>query len=240
MGRSDPILQVSRLSASRGGALVLRDFDLVVRVGEVVALLGPNGAGKSTAVDAICGLAPKSGGSVRFERRDITRLAPHEIVRLGLIQVSQNRDLFPGMTVGENLQLGIEALPHAQQARNAIDEVVSLFPKLGERRTQKAGLLSGGEQQMLAIARALLSRPKALLLDEPSAGLAPVVLGQIGEFLRGLTRSGLTILLVEQNVAIALELCARFVVVKGGKKVFDGDRGSLGTEPRRFLAELYI
>lgn len=236
----DTILWVQDLAAARAGAVIVRNFSLKVKRNEVVALLGPNGAGKSTVVDAICGFADKVAGKVYLEGEDITRLPPHEIAYRGLIQVSQYRDLFPGMSVAENLLMGLEALKKRHDESRSVAEVTELFPVLKERWEQRAESLSGGEQQMLAIARALLGRPRVLLLDEPSSGLAPLIVQEIGEFLRNLTKKGLTIVLVEQNVGIALEICSRFVVLRQGRILFDDTRAALGDNPRDFLSEAYI
>lgn len=240
MAEPHAALKVEGLAAIRGGSTVVRDFSIDIRPEEVVALLGPNGAGKSTVIDAITGFAKKSAGSIFFFGEDITGLAPYHIVKRGLIQVSQERDLFPEMSVLENLLMGLEARPGRGRQNEEMDELLQIFPVLKDRMNQMAGSLSGGEQQMLAIARALVGKPKVLLLDEPSSGLAPLIVQQIGEFLQALSSSGLTILLVEQNVNIALQLCTRFVVLKNGTTAFAGDRADLGDSPREFLAKLYI
>ena len=236
----ESVLEVRNLTAVRSGADVVRDLSFEVRAGEAVALLGPNGAGKSTTVDAICGFADKRGGTVTFLGEDITNRSPHELARKGLVQVSQTQDLFTDMTVRENLLLGRLAANGRGDDTEVLEETLSVFPRLRERLSQRSGSLSGGERQMLAIGRALMARPKLLLLDEPSAGLAPVIVTQIGELLHGLAGEGLTLLLVEQNIGIALSLCDRFVVLKAGDRVFTGDRSSLGDEPRARLAELYV
>lgn len=212
----------------------------MVRQGEALALLGPNGAGKSTTVDAICGFAEKRLGRVTFLGEDITRRAPHQLARMGLVQVSQSQDLFAEMSVRDNLLLGRRAANGRGTDAEVLAETLDIFPRLAERLSQRAGSLSGGERQMLAIGRALMARPKLLLLDEPSSGLAPVIVTQIGELLHGLAGQGLTLLLVEQNVGIALSLCERFLVLKAGDLMFTGDRDSLGPAPRDRLAELYV
>lgn len=234
------VLDVHGLSALRSAAVVVRDVDLTIAEGEVVALLGTNGAGKSTTVDAICGFARKQGGEVRFCGRDITKAAPYRIARLGLLQVSQDRDLFPRMSVAENVTMGSEALVARGGVDRGTEDVIALFPRLRERWEQRASSLSGGEQKMLAIARALVGRPRLLLLDEPSSGLAPIMVEQVGDALRTLARTGLTILLVEQNIGLALEVCDRFVVLRGGSKVYDQPRAALGVDPRAALAALYL
>lgn len=235
-----PILDVRGLSAARSAAVVVRGIDLTIAKGEAVALLGTNGAGKSTMVDAICGLARKHGGQVQFFGEDITGAPPHRIARLGLLQVSQERDLFPRMTVGENVAMGWEALAARGDANHGTDDVTVLFPRLRERWEQRASSLSGGERTMLAIARALVGRPRLLLLDEPSSGLAPIMVEQVADALRTLARTGLTILLVEQNIGLALGVCDRFVVLREGRKVYDEPRSALGDDPRAALAALYL
>ncbi len=237
---SERILEVVGLRVARAGSEVVADFNLQLSAGEVVALLGPNGAGKSTVVDAISGFAEKRGGTVRFGGVEVTNHPPHKLARRGLIQVSQDRDLFPDMTVRDNLELGAEALRGRRSEEFPIEKILDIFPVLRERSSQRAGSLSGGEQQMLAIGRALAGAPRLLLLDEPSTGLAPVVVDQMGLLLRKLTGTGLTLVLVEQNVGIALDLCDRFVVLKRGRIVFDGLRSELGDAPREFLAKLYM
>lgn len=237
---AQPVLEVANLTAVRSGAEVVRDLSFDVREGEVVGLLGPNGAGKSTTVDAICGFADKRQGSVAFLGEDVTKAHPHQLARKGLVQVSQTQDLFTEMTVAENLLLGRRAAGDRGNGDEALERTLGIFPRLAERLTQRAGSLSGGERQMLAIGRALMAEPRLMLLDEPSAGLAPVIVTQIGELLHGLAGQGLTLVLVEQNVGIALQLCDRFVVMKAGDVVFSGDRAALGNSPRQRLAELYV
>jgi len=238
MATAEKALSVSGLRAVQAGAEVVSDFGLEVCHGEVVALLGPNGAGKSTVVDALCGFVEKRGGSVLLDGKDITGLPPFRIARMGLVQVSQARDLFPDMSVEENLIAGSEAVGGRRSM--TMDKLYEIFPRLYERLKQRAGSLSGGEQQMLAIARALVGAPKVLLLDEPSTGLAPVVVDQIVAMLHRLAGEGLTLVLVEQNVGVALDLCERFVVLKGGSVVFAGGKAELGASPREFLAQLYL
>lgn len=234
------VLEVSNLTAVRSGAEVVRNLSFDVRQGEVLGLLGPNGAGKSTTVDAICGFADKRQGRVTFFGEDVSKSQPHQLARSGLVQVSQTQDLFTEMTVLDNLVLGRRAARARGNDDEALERTLGIFPRLAERLSQRAGSLSGGERQMLAIGRALMAEPRLLLLDEPSAGLAPVIVTQIGELLHGLAGQGLTLVLVEQNVGIALRLCDRFVVMKAGDVVFTGDRNALGESPRQRLAELYV
>lgn len=234
------ILELDGVCADRAGARVIKRVDLAIERGGVVALLGPNGAGKTTLVDAICGLIPKAEGRVTFAGRDITRIGPHHIARAGLVQVPQDRELFPNLTVEENITLGIEACGRERDRAMTLEEVASLFPRLGERWRQRAGSLSGGEQQMVAIGRALVSRPEVLLLDEPSSGLAPRVVEEIGEFLRRLTSSGLTIVLIEQSIDVALDLCGRFVILRDGEVAYDGTKEAMGTDPSAFILDRYL
>jgi branched-chain amino acid transport system ATP-binding protein len=232
-------LTVEGLSAERAGVQVLSNVSFEVKAGTTLALLGANGAGKSTTVDAICGFAKKRSGRVLLGDRDITRLSPHEIARLGLIQVSQGRDLFPDMTVHENLLLG-EIAARGRGGSVTRSEVYSSFPVLADRSNQRAGSLSGGEQQMLAIARALLSEPKVLLLDEPTSGLAPIIVEQVVDSVKDLAQRGLTLLLVEQNVEVALRSADRVGVLRRGERVFYGDRTELGGDYRDVLHQLYV
>ena len=239
MGSTDTaLLRLQRVSAGRGAFPVVSDIDLSIEEGEVVALLGANGVGKSTLVDSICNFTKKYSGRVDFAGDNITKLRPARIARMGLSQVSQTRDLFGQMSVRENLVLG----RLAAGARDPMPEadIYKLFPVLQERGSQRAASLSGGEQQMLAVARALVSSPRILILDEPTAGLAPVIVDQIGRILNELADRGLTVLLVEQNVEIALHACSRFVVLANGGVVFDGTKDELGELPRARLAEMYL
>jgi branched-chain amino acid transport system ATP-binding protein len=240
MPENGALLEARGITVLRAGAVVVRELDLSVAAGDVVALLGANGAGKSSTADAMTGFARVRGGRITFDGADVTNAAPHKVARRGLLHVTQDRDLFPGMSVRENLLLGHRIAAHEQGPDEAFAEVVRLFPKLEQLAGQAAGSLSGGEQQMAAIARALIGKPKALILDEPSAGLAPIVVAEIGEFLQRLAGSGLTIVLIEQNVDVALQLCSRFVVLRAGRKVFDDDKAALGENPREALAELYM
>ncbi|MPZ52964.1 MAG: ATP-binding cassette domain-containing protein [Acidimicrobiia bacterium] len=235
----DPILSVTGVTALRERIEVVTDFSADLGEGEFVGLLGANGAGKTTCVDAICGFAPKKKGSVHFDGADITGLSPHQIARRGLIQVSQDRELFSGFTVEENIVVGSRAAADRAEP-SSVDSVYELFPRLLERRSQQAGSLSGGEQQMLAIARALVGDPRFLILDEPTSGLAPVVVREVMEFLGSLKSSGLSILLVEQNVQVAVELCDRIIVLRNGEKIFDGARDELGSDPVDKLGEMYV
>jgi len=219
------MLRVKNISAFYGNIQVLRRVTFHVKEGEVVALIGGNGAGKSTLLNVISGLHPASSGAVLFRDREIQKLAPDKTVRFGLLQVPEHRQVFNSMTVRENLELGSYSLPRIARKRIAVsgqDEIYRLFPILKERAGQRAGTLSGGEQQMLSIARALMAEPRMLLLDEPSLGLAPLVVQDIFQVALKLRDSGTTILLVEQNAQAALEICDRAYVLEAGRIVLDG------------------
>jgi branched-chain amino acid transport system ATP-binding protein len=211
-----PLLTVRGLTAFYGRVRALNGVDLDVNAGEIVALIGANGAGKSTLMMTVCGNPRARDGEIRFDGRDITRLPTHEIARLKLAQAPEGRRIFPRMTVLENLQMGA-TVADAGEFRSGLERVLALFPRLDQRLGQRGGTLSGGEQQMLAIARALMSRPRLLLLDEPSLGLAPLIVRQIFDAIRKLNaEDGLTVLLVEQNAYHALRLAHRgYVMVNG-------------------------
>ena len=220
-----PILEVSGVTTFYGTIQALHGVDLDVAKGEIVTLIGANGAGKSTLLMTICGSPRARSGSVRLDGQEITHLPTHEIVRRGVAQAPEGRRIFPRMTVFENLQMGatIADPAHFQQD---VDRVFAMFPRLAERREQRGGTLSGGEQQMLAIGRALMSRPRLLLLDEPSLGLAPLIVQQIFEAIGRIAREeGVTIFLVEQNAYHALRLADRGYVLVNGRVRLSG-RGS--------------
>jgi branched-chain amino acid transport system ATP-binding protein len=238
---TEAVLEIEGLSVIRGSSTVVRDFSLSMRPGEVVGLLGANGAGKTTIVDAISGLAKKGSGTIRVNAQDITKLPAHKIAGLGVLQVSQDRELFGSLTVEENLVLGQQVLSKNRPGEDGrLEKVFTLFSRLRDRRAQRANSLSGGEQQMLAIGRALIGNPVLLVLDEPTSGLAPVLVKEVGHFLAEMRAAGMSILLVEQNVQVAIDLCDRFVVIRGGEKVFEGTRDDLGADPMKALGELYV
>ena len=220
------MLAISGVHAFYGNIEALRGVDLEVGAGEIVALIGANGAGKSTLLMTVCGRPRAARGRVLFDGRDLTRLETFEIVRRGIAQVPEGRRIFPRMTVLENLQIGATSADPACFDED-LARVFGLFPILQQRQGQRGGTLSGGEQQMLAIARALMSRPRLLLLDEPSLGLAPVIVGAIFENLATINRDGTTVLLVEQNVLRALRLCARAYVLENGTVTLAGTRDQL-------------
>jgi branched-chain amino acid transport system ATP-binding protein len=213
---TSPLLSVRGVTAYYGRVRVLKGIDLEVNAGEIVALIGANGAGKSTLMMTVCGNPRARDGTIVFAGRDITYLPTHEIARLNLAQAPEGRRIFPRMTVLENLQMGA-TVAEAGEFEHNLDRVLTLFPRLKQRLAQRGGTLSGGEQQMLAIARALMSRPLLLLLDEPSLGLAPLVVRQIFDAIRKLNaEDGLTVFLVEQNAYHALRLAHRgYVMVNG-------------------------
>ncbi|MBX9942514.1 MAG: ABC transporter ATP-binding protein [Reyranella sp.] len=217
-----PMLAVAGVTTFYGAIQALHGVDLEVARGEIVALIGANGAGKSTLLMTICGSPRASGGAVRLDGEDITALPTHEIVRRGVAQVPEGRRIFPRMSVFENLQMGATLGVPAHFAHD-LERVFTMFPRLAERRDQRGGTLSGGEQQMLAIGRALMSRPRLLLLDEPSLGLAPLIVRQIFEVIGRIAREeGVTIFLVEQNAYHALRLADRGYVLANGRVRLSG------------------
>jgi branched-chain amino acid transport system ATP-binding protein len=221
------VLALEGVAAGYGDVLAVRSMSLEVRPGECVALIGANGAGKTTTLRAITGLLPLRGGRVLFEGRSLAGLDPRQIVALGLAHVPEGRQVFPSLTVLENLEMGART-PAARAVRDgSLEEVFALFPRLEDRQRQSAGTLSGGEQQMLAIGRGLMARPRLLLLDEPSLGLAPLAVRNIMEIVETVNRRGTTILLVEQNVRRALGLCHRGYVVENGAVTLVGSREEL-------------
>jgi len=228
-----PLLEVTGLRAGYGPIDVLHGLDLTVAAGEVVAMIGANGAGKTTTLMTLSGIVPARGGAVRFDGADITRTPAHEVVRLGLSQSPEGRKIFPRLTVLENLEMGAYTRPDPADRAEGVRRAFELFPILGERRSQAGGLLSGGQQQMLAIARALMSKPRLLLLDEPSLGLAPQIVMQIFDVIRDLNQSqGMSVLLVEQNARMALKVAHRGYVLETGRVTFEGPAQALLTDPR--------
>ena len=221
------LLKIENLSVHYGAIQALRGVSIAVEPGEIVTLIGANGAGKSTTLRAVSGLVAPSAGSITFEGRRLAGLAPHKIVRLGLAQVPEGRGIFPNLTVDENLDLGAFARANRKEIDGDRERVFSLFPRLKERLDQRAGTLSGGEQQMLASGRALLARPRLLLLDEPSLGLAPQLVQTIFKIIREINASGTTIFLVEQNAHMALRVAHRAYVLEVGSVVMSGDAKQL-------------
>jgi branched-chain amino acid transport system ATP-binding protein len=232
------MLEVTALEVLYGDVHALWGVDFSVAEGRTVALLGANGAGKTTTLRAVSGLVRPRRGSVRFESRDVTGLAPHVLVGLGLSHIPEGRRLWPGMTVRENLELG--AFPRRARAgqRQALDWVFDLFPPLRERESQLAGTLSGGEQQMVAIGRALMARPRLLMLDEPSLGLAPLVVAELFQTIARINAEGVTVLLVEQNVHQALAIAHDAYVLETGRIVTAGPARELLADPA--IKEAYL
>ncbi len=232
------LLALEGLQVAYGGIRAVKGVDLTVETGELVCLIGANGAGKTTTLKAITGLVHAAAGRVLYEGKDLVGKRVHEIARAGLAMVPEGRGVFAQLTIAENLAMG--AYPRHDRAAVAADEerAFTLFPRLRERRTQTAGTLSGGEQQMLAIARALMSRPRLLLLDEPSMGLAPLMVEKIFEVIRAIAAEGVTMLLVEQNARLALEVSSRGYVLEGGVVAFSGESRSLLGDPR--IRESYL
>ena len=229
------LLEVRGLRVAYGHVEAVRGVSLTVGAGEIVALIGPNGAGKSSTLNAIAGLLRPSGGSVLLEGRELAGAEAHGAMAAGVALVPEGRAILGRMTVEENLVIGAEARPWPggrPAARAAIEEQLARFPSLQRRRAAPAGALSGGEQQMLAIARGLLARPRILLLDEPSMGLAPQLVRQIFDLVRDIHRAGTTILLVEQNARMALEVAARAYVLERGEVVLEGAAQALAQDPR--------
>jgi branched-chain amino acid transport system ATP-binding protein len=233
------VLEVRELRGGYGAVEVLRGIDLEIGAGEIVAVLGSNGAGKSTFNNTVCGLLPAFGGSIRFDGRDITRARASDIVAAGLVQVPEGRRVFPDLTVRENLLLGGYRRGRAHRDRN-LERVLATFPRLGERTSQRAGTLSGGEQQMLAIGRGLMAEPRLLILDEPSLGLAPLLVEEMFALIVRLNGEGLAILLVEQNVSQSLEVARRAYVLENGACAFHGTPAELLARPELKRAYLGI
>ena len=229
---TEALLTVTGLSVNYGHIEAVRDVDLALDAGRITTLVGANGAGKSTTLLALSGLIPKAGGKVVFDGHDVTALPAHKLVAAGMVQVAEGRATLTTLTVRENLELGAYTRRDGAAARASdLERVFTLFPRLQERENGLAGNLSGGEQQMLAIGRALMARPRLLLLDEPSMGLAPIVVQGIFRTLREIHAGGLTIFLVEQNVRQALTLAHRACVLESGRLVLDGPaRDLLGDE----------
>ena len=226
------LLQVEAVTIRIGGLTALSELSFSVQPGEILSLIGPNGAGKTTAFNAITGYMRPRQGSIRFAGTDITRLPPHRIVELGLAQVPEGRRIFARLSVLENLSLGAWLRSEKAAIAQDIERCFTLFPILAERRNQAGGTLSGGEQQMLAIARALMSRPRLLLMDEPSMGVAPLITARIFEAVKALNREGLAILLVEQHARMALAMASNGYVLETGRITVKGLAAHLANDER--------
>ena len=221
------LLEIENLKVSYGGIQALKGIDLTVASGELVALIGSNGAGKTTSLKALAGLLHPTAGKIHYNGKSLLDIPPHQRVRGGLALVPEGRGIFARLTVAENLQMGSYTRHDTRQIATDLEHQYDLFPRLSERRTQLAGTLSGGEQQMVAMARALMSRPKLLMLDEPSMGLAPMMVAKIFETIRNISAQGVSILLVEQNAKLALEVAQRGYVLESGLVTFSGASSEL-------------
>jgi len=234
------LLSIKNLHIGYGGIQAVKGIDIHVEQGELVTLIGANGAGKTTTLKAITGLLKPTAGTIEYGGKNIVGEPTYKIASQGLVLVPEGRGVFPGLTITENLQMGAYSRPRNERASIAedIEHKFSLFPRLKERAKQTAGTLSGGEQQMLAISRALMARPKLLLLDEPSMGLAPIMVQKIFEVVRDVSKSGVTILLIEQNAKLALQVSQRGYVMDGGIVTLSGDSKALLVDPK--VREAYL
>ena len=238
--KGDVLLKVSGLKVAYGGIQAVKGVDLDIHDGELVTLIGANGAGKTTTMRAISGIRPLTKGSIVFDGQDITKMKAHLRVIAGIVQAPEGRGVFPGMTVQENLDMGHygRTFPSKAEYNTTLDRVYELFPRLAERRSQMGGTMSGGEQQMVAIGRALMARPRVLLLDEPSMGLAPMIIQQIFRIISDINKTGVTILLVEQNAQQALSRSDRAYILETGEVVKTGPGPELLADPA--IKEAYL
>jgi len=225
------LLEINELNTFYGNIHALQGISLTVDNGEIVTLIGGNGAGKTTTLNSISGIVRPRTGTVTLDGEQLAHVAPHEIVMRGVVQVPEGRRVFARLTVEENLKMGGYTLSKPQQVADGIEHAFGMFPRLKERRRQTAGTMSGGEQQMLAIGRALMSRPKVLLLDEPSMGLAPLMVQKVFETILTVSAEGVTILLIEQNAKLALEVSHRGYVMESGQITLSGDAKMLVDDP---------
>jgi branched-chain amino acid transport system ATP-binding protein len=227
-----PLLELKKLEVAYGGIHAVKGIDLEIGEGELVCLIGANGAGKTTTLKGICGLLPVKAGRIFYGGADITGKPAFQLVRRGLAMVPEGRGVFGALTIEENLAMGAYIRSDADGIKADIERVYHLFPRLRERRRQTAGTMSGGEQQMLAMGRAMMSRPKLLLLDEPSMGLAPLMVQKVFETIITISGEGVTILLIEQNAKLALEVSKRGYVMESGEVTLSGDAASLLHDPK--------
>jgi len=232
------LLELEKLEVAYGGIHAVKGIDLVVRQGELVCLIGANGAGKTTTLKGITGLQPIKAGKIVYDGNDITGKPAFQLVRKGLSMVPEGRGVFGALTIEENLAMGAYSRRDRKEIKQDVERVFGLFPRLKERERQTAGTLSGGEQQMLAMARAIMSRPKLLLLDEPSMGLAPLMVQKVFETVLAISGEGVTILLIEQNAKLALEVSNRGYVMESGTITLSGDSRELLTNPK--VREAYL
>jgi branched-chain amino acid transport system ATP-binding protein len=233
-----PLLRVAALRADYGNAEILHGISLEIGRGDFVCIIGANTAGKSTLLRAISRLVPRVSGTIEFDGKDLLPLSAHEVPRMGIAHVPEGRHVFPDMSVEDNLLIGAFAHRRADDIASRLNEVFALFPPLRERRAQRGGSMSGGEQQMVAIGRALMLRPRLLMLDEPSHGLAPLVVEELHRTLKQIHARGTAILLVEQNSALALSLATRAIVLESGRIALKGTADELRNEPR--VREAYL
>ncbi|MBI3373321.1 MAG: ABC transporter ATP-binding protein [Betaproteobacteria bacterium] len=232
------MLETENLSVAYGPIEAVKGLSLRLEEGQLITIVGANGAGKSTTIRALSGEIRPSGGEIRYRGRAISRMAPHEIARLGIVQCPEGRRVFAGLSVLENLKLGAYGRGLQGEMKQGLDRVFGMFPRLAERREQLAGTLSGGEQQMLAIGRALMARPEVLLLDEPSLGLAPIMVQTVFEAIREINRAGTAVLLVEQNAFLALRTASYGYVLQTGRVVLEGTAKDLAMDEQMMRAYL--
>ncbi|KKL37255.1 ABC transporter ATP-binding protein [Burkholderia contaminans FFH2055] len=226
------MLKIKGLQVNYGGIQAVKGVDMEVRQGELVTLIGANGAGKTTTMKAITGLKAYSAGDIEYEGKSIKGMPTHELLKRGLAMVPEGRGIFARMSIVENMQMGAYLRNDNEQIKKDVDRMFGFFPRLKERATQLAGTLSGGEQQMLAMSRAILSKPKLLLLDEPSMGLSPIMVEKIFEVVREISKEGITVLLVEQNARLALQAADRGYVMDSGTVTMEGDAKQMLDDPK--------
>ncbi|MGS0893777.1 ABC transporter ATP-binding protein [Burkholderia stagnalis] len=226
------MLKIKGLQVNYGGIQAVKGVDMEVQQGELVTLIGANGAGKTTTMKAITGLKPYSAGDIEYDGKSIKGVPAHELLKRGLAMVPEGRGIFARMSIIENMQMGAYLRNDKEQIKKDVDRMFAFFPRLKERATQLAGTLSGGEQQMLAMSRAILSKPKLLLLDEPSMGLSPIMVEKIFEVVREISKEGITVLLVEQNARLALQAANRGYVMDSGVVTMEGDAKQMLDDPK--------